>query len=185
MHCICNCIQVSFVVLLAAVVLKGDAVADTREVTITLQGQIVPKCGVSGAAGQLDFGPLGMGGARQERALAFTINCNTPFTYGMSSASGEMRHQGGAAAVAGGLTGRFPYQVLVTIPTDDGGTLRKSCDSAQLARPPGPLGGCVADSGEATATSKTAALTVSWTAGGLLLAGSYTDELFIRVGAKY
>ena len=134
----------------------------------------MPKCGISGAAGQLDFGPLGTGAARQERALAFTVNCNTPFTYGMTSANGEMRHQS-AAAGSGEMAACFPYQVAVTIPTDDGGTLRKSCDSAQLGGGSGPAAGCVVESGEATSMGKTAALTVSWDrAGGTLLAGSYT-----------
>jgi hypothetical protein len=177
-------IQEFLAVFLAASALAGDLAAEASRVSIELQGQIEPKCGLSGAAGQLDFGSLGTAGARQERALAFTVNCNTPFTYGMSSAFGEMRHQSTVAG-AGGFVGRFPYQVLLTIPTDDGGTLRKSCESAQLAGVSGQAAGCEADSGETTSMGKTAALTVSWgPVGGPLLAGQFADDLRISVGVK-
>lgn len=172
-------------IFLAVGAFAGDLAADGSRVSIELQGQIAPKCGLSGAAGQLDLGSLGKAGGRQERALAFTVNCNTPFTYAMSSASGEMRGQNGPAGGTG-LTDRFRYQVLLTIPTDDGRTLRKSCDSAQLADASGQAAGCEADSGETTSMGKIAALTVSWDpAGGPLLAGHYSGDLRISVNAKY
>jgi hypothetical protein len=174
-----------FALFLAMPPFAGQVAADGNRVSIELQGQIAPKCGLSGADGRLDFGSLGAAGARQERALAFTVNCNTPFIYAMSSTNGEMRGQSGTAGAAG-LLGRFPYQVELTIPTDDGGTLRKSCDSTQLAGASGQGAGCEAESGETTSMGKTAALTVSWDpVGGPLLAGQYADDLRISVAAKY
>ena len=170
---------------LAASVFGGDLAADASRVAIELQGQIAPKCGLSGADGQLAFGSLGAAGARQERVIAFTVDCNTPYTYAISSAHGEMRVQDEVAGTAG-LISRFPYRVLLTIPTDDGGTLRKNCDSAQLANISGQRSGCEAESGETTSMGKTGALTVSWdAAGGPLVAGHYSDDLRISVAAKY
>ena len=172
-------------VSLAAWTLAGDLAAEASRVSLELQGRIVPKCALSGAAGQWDFGPLGRSGARQERALAFTVNCNAPFTYGLSSSSGELRHQS-AVAGADGLASRLPYQVLVVIPTDDGGTLRKSCDSAQLAGAQGQAAGCEADSGETTSMGKTSALTVSWVPiGNPMREGQYSDDLRISLDTKY
>lgn len=173
-----------FALFLALGASGSDLAAEASRVSIELQGHIVPKCGMSGANSRLDFGSLSMAAARQERAIAFTVDCNTPFTYALSSANGEMRGQSEAAGAAG-LLSRFPYQVLLTIPTDDGRTLRKSCDSAQLISASGQAAGCEADSGQTTSMGKTGVLKVSWEpAGGRLLAGKYSDDLRISVGVK-
>jgi hypothetical protein len=183
MHHCCKYIRDFLAVSIAAGTLASDLAAEASRVSLELQGRIVPKCGLTGAAGQWDFGSLGKAGARQERALAFTVNCNAPFTYGMSSTSGELRHQ---SAGADGSAGGLPYHVLVVIPTDDGGALRKSCDSAQLAGAQGQAAGCEADSGETTSMGKASALTVSWIPiGGPMREGQYSDDLRISVAAKY
>jgi hypothetical protein len=159
------------------------AAAQASLVTIELQGQIAPKCGLSGMAGQLDFGPVSNFAARQERAVSFAIDCNAPFVAALTSANGEMRLREGAAGAAG-FAARFPYQVLMTIPTDDGGTLRTLCDSAALGSAAN-VPGCQGDSGETTAMGKTAALTVSWgPIAAPLIAGHYFDDLRISVGSK-
>lgn len=162
----------------------GHLRAEASKVTIGLQGHIAPKCGLSGADGKLDFGPIGRAGGRQERAIAFTVDCNTPFTYSMSSANGEMGN--GSTTPDPAKTRRFPYQVLLTIPTDDGGTLRKSCDSAHLTGGSSHVARCEVESGEETSMGKIANLTVSWDAtSSPLLAGHYSDDLRISVGSKY
>jgi spore coat protein U-like protein len=172
-------------IILALSAFAGDLAAEASRVSIELLGQIAPKCGLSGADGQLDFGSVGAVAGRQERAIAFTVDCNTPFTYAMSSTNGEMRGESGASGAAG-PSGRLPYQVLLTIPTDNGGTLRKSCDSTQLASTSGQGAACEADSGEATSMGRAGALTVSWGAAGRPpLAGQYSDNLRISITPKY
>ncbi len=151
--------------------------------SLDLEGRIATKCGVTGAQRDLALGAVGVAGAMREQTMAFTVDCNTPFTCVMSSANGEMRHQS-ATAGPGFLSG-FPYHAALTISTDDGGTLRTGCDSAQLSGAPGQAAGCEADSGQTTSMGKQGALTVSWTPSGApLLAGAYSDDLRLVIAAK-
>jgi hypothetical protein len=155
---------------------QGAALSD--QARIELRGEIAPRCAFHGIGSTLDLGTVGQAASVSQRALAFQISCNTPFNYGLASASGAMRHE---TAQAGGspLQAEFPYTADLTIATDDGGALHLACGGGALTA------GCQGDSGESTALDKDASLTVSWTAGaGQLLAGRYTGDIELRLSAR-
>ena len=162
---------------LAAGGFTGDLAADASKVAIGLQGHISPKCGLSDMAGQLDFGT---GGASRSAAIDFTIDCNTPFIYRLSAQEGAMRLQGSGSAPN---EPRLPYEIRLTIPTDDGGTLQAGCGGEMLSA--SAAAGCLADSGNAIATRQRGQLVVEMIpiAKGPV-EGRYADELKITVTLK-
>lgn len=145
------------------------------EVRIGLRGHVVPRCDLTGAPSSLDLGSLPEAGAQGHGQLQFQLSCNTPFAYQLSSGYGAMRHAN--AAAGGNIAAAFPYRATLNIPTDSGGTLSLDCASVQLGE---PAGACAGVSGEETAISKDASLTVSWgPLAGHLAAGQYSDDLHI------
>ncbi|NJM35866.1 MAG: hypothetical protein HC850_15560 [Rhodomicrobium sp.] len=152
----------------------GGALSD--RVQIELRGQIVPRCALLGIASTLDLGTLSPTASASQRELTFKISCNAPFSYGLSSAHGAMRHET-AQAGGSGLLAEFPYTADLTIATDDGGTLHLPCGEGALTA------GCHGDSGESTALDKDASLTVSWRAG-QLLAGRYTGDIGLSLSVQ-
>ena len=161
----------------------GDLAADASKVAIGLQGHISPKCSLSDMAGQLDFGSGGSGRASRSAAVDFTIDCNTPFIYRLSAQEGAMRLQGSSPG-ASEAHARLPYNISLTIPTDDGGALRAGCGSEVLSADASGRG-CDADSGQAIATHRRGQILVSLRSGSELpKAGSYTDNLDIGLSVK-
>ena len=160
----------------------GALAADASKVAIGLQGHISPKCSLSDMAGQLDFGSSGIGRASRSAAVDFTIDCNTPFIYRLSAQEGAMRLQGsGPASEAHTI---LPYNIGLTIPTDDGGTLKAGCGSEALVTGT-PGRGCDADSGHAIATHRRGQILVSLRSGSELpRAGSYTDNIQVGLSVK-
>jgi hypothetical protein len=153
--------------------LTADAATPDR-VRLELRGRITPRCGLSEISGELNFDLRGGRPQSRNAALAFTIDCNTPFKYAVHAETGAMTLQ---AADAGDGKPRLPYGISITIPTDDGGTLRRACD--------GPDEACVVDSGDNIAIGKRGEIVVSldedrWAAS----AGIYGDRIQINLSAK-
>ena len=168
---------------LGAGLFASDLSADASKVTIGLQGHISPKCGLSDMSGQLDFGKAGMGRESRRATVDFTIDCNTPFIYRLSAQDGAMRRQGSGPA-ANPAHARLPYDVSLTIPTDDGGTLRASCGSEVLSADSSGRG-CGVDSGHAIATHRRGQILVSLRSGSESpRPGGYTDNLEIGLSVK-
>ena len=160
----------------------GDLAADASKVAIGLQGHISPKCSLSDIAGQLDFGVSGIGRTSRSAAVNFIIDCNTPFIYRLSAQEGAMRLQGSGPA-SNEAHARLPYDISLTIPTDDGGTLRAGCGSEMLSA--NAAAGCLADSGNAIATRQRGQIVVNMTPIARGPAeGRYADELEITVTVK-
>ena len=167
---------------LGAGLFASDLSADASKVTIRLQGHISPKCGLSDMSGQLDFGKAGIGRESRRATVDFTIDCNTPFIYRLSAREGAMRLQSSDPA-ANPAQARLPYDVSLTIPTDDGGTLRASCGSDRLRADTAQA--CDADSGNAVATRQRGQMVVNLTpAARGPVEGRYTDNLEIILTAK-
>ena len=171
------------VLCILATIVHGQVFADASKVTIGLQGHISPKCSLSDMSGKLDFGVSGAGRASRSAAVDFTIDCNTPFIYRLSAQEGAMRLQGSGPAPSE-THALLPYDVSLTIPTDDGGTLNARCDGEAL-RANASGRGCDADSGQAIVTHRRGQILVSLRSGSELpRAGSYTDNIQIGLNVK-
>ena len=171
-----------FTLVLALGASGDDLAADASRVSIGLQGRISPKCGLSDMAGQLDFGKAGTGRESRSAALDFTIDCNTPFIYRLTAQDGAMRLQGSGSSPSAAHM-RLPYDVSLTIPTDDGGTLKAGCRSEVLSAEVSGRG-CIADSGHAITMYKRGQISVSLRSGFGLAAGNYIDNFVIGLSVK-
>lgn len=162
---------------IAALPSMADGTGGTmsQQVRIVLRGEVTPQCMMSGLGGSLDIGRLSAGGMSGQKQLSFQLNCNTPFSYSLTSEHGSLMldKDGGA----NGLAARFPYRARLTIPTDGGASLTLDCSGAQLG---GDAGACEGQSGAETAIGQNASLIVLWEPiGQHLMPGRYRDELRI------
>lgn len=162
----------------------GHLWAEASKVTIGLQGHISPKCSLSDMTGKLDFGSVGgTGRANRSAAVDFTIDCNTPFIYRLSAEEGAMWLHGTSSAPSTAHV-RLPYDISLTVPTDDGGTLRAGCGSEALSTDVSGRG-CNADSGQAIATHRRGQILVSLRSGSELpRAGNYKDDIRVELSVK-
>jgi hypothetical protein len=180
MRIIRNFIRPILAVFLMAGALSDNLSAEASRVSIGLEGHIVPKCSLTGATGKLDFGLLGTRATPQERALEFTINCNTPFTYELSAREGALLLHGSRKPVGERRT-RLPYSVHLVIPTDNGATLRSDCGGEILVANPNRRE-CKGNSGSSVAMEKRGTLMVSLLKGdGSASAGIYSDSISFEI----
>jgi hypothetical protein len=161
----------------------GHLRAEASKVTIGLQGRISPKCSLSDMTRKLEFGSVGgTGRASRSAAVDFTIDCNTPFIYRLSAQEGAMRLQGSGSARSAAQM-RLPYDISLTIPTDDGGTLISRCNSDRLRADTRQA--CDAESGNAVATRKHGQMVVNLLAAAKgQIEGYYADNLEIVLTVK-
>lgn len=159
------------------------------EVQITIQGEIEPSCGLSGGGGAMQLGDISVAG---EKALAFTVNCNAPFTYALVSAHGGLASASGAPVIGGAFQTLMPYAVSARFETDQGmfgDTALQSGDLTAAAAAP-----CLADtfsascpfatSGAGIAINRGGELRLKWSAATTpLLAGAYADTITLTVRA--
>lgn len=167
----------------SAVILPGFAVPLNKSVQIGLRGQISAKCSLSHIGSMPLLRIAGNPSQAQSAALDFIVNCNAPFVYGLSSENGALVFRS-AGDKARNPTNHLPYRIELTLPTNDGGAISSTCDSADLAKAGLAAGACTADSGQAIATAQKGRIVLRWQPGQTLLSGDYSDGLNIQINAK-
>lgn len=166
----------AWLVSLAVVFGPGCALAATDTV-VTIRGDVVPACSISGLATSLDLGALTASGTA---TLAFTATCNAPFSYSLASAFGGLRHSSGAGAPSG-FSALFPYTVRAILPTD-AGTIDNTCTSTSILNTATTC--AFTDSGTGIAINSASELRLGWTGAPNLLGGSYSDTLTLTIGIR-
>lgn len=162
---------------LTAVSIAGSLlgnVSPTRaedQVQLELIGTREPRCGISDLQGRLDLGRLDRAGTS---TITFTVDCNTPFSYALTSRHGSLvpLSAPGVASEAA-----VAYQVATHIQTSGGPLLSDACPSISLLEETQSCN--LSNSGNAIALNAPASITVSWQAPGarILPAGLYEDYL--------
>ena len=156
----------------AAAETSGLAYNGNKSVKLTLQGDVSPRCGIVKAPGAtLDLGDLrGRGG----KTIDFTIDCNEPVAYTLTSRNGELRNVDlkGLRSPAG-FADRVAYDVAVISEIGFGGDTRHES-------------GDLAGAGQGRASTDVAfeqnlSLALSWDAAGDLMAGRYEDVLTLKI----
>lgn len=179
--------------LSAAFCLLAGAVgaAQPGGVAVEVRARVAERCGIAADERTTSSRPID---EAQQFALAFELDCNTPFRIGVRSRSGAMRllaAPDGAMDLAGFAVEK-PYTVGLSLATDAGLIEAGRCTAGQLL---GGAGGCPF-SGEAlgggglaiagTVVRQRGTLDVRWAAAGLaegrrLAAGDYQDVLTVDV----
>lgn len=186
-------------VALASVVLLGlfgsqDALAMPADsVTLTLKGEVEAACAITpGSAGtRIDLDEISSNLPSATGELAFTLNCNAPFSYALESDNGALVNGGGRVADGSDtIETTLPYTVRFQADLEDGDTdtIDQTCTSGSIDvdLPDGSSDQCVfADSGTAVAIGEPASLSVSVdSTGRVLLGGTYTDNLKLTVSVR-
>lgn len=149
------------------------------QVTINLTGTITPACALSGINPTAALGNVAAAGAV---SIPFTIDCNAPFTYALSSANGGLAHQSVTTA-SGGFAIAVPYAVQTVIATNSGAGIDQTCTSASIKT--GAVSCAFTNSGTAVAIQKAGSLGLTWAASSLpLVAGTYQDTLTLTVSVQ-
>lgn len=144
---------------------------------VTVTGEIVPLCDLSGLATSVSLGSLEASGTQ---TLGFAVTCNAPFAYSLASTYGALRHSSGSSAPPG-FSALFPYSARVIIPTDTS-TIDDTCASSTILS--GSQTCTFTDSGTGIAFSAASQLQLSWTGAANLLGGSYSDTLRVTVSIR-
>ena len=156
----------------AAAETSGLAYTGNKSVKLTLQGDVTPRCGIVKAPGAtLDLGDL-QGGGRE--TLDFTIDCNEPVAYTLTSRNGALRNVDlkGLRAPAG-FADRVAYDVAVVSKIGfDGDTRHESADLVGAGR---------GRASNDVAFEQNLSLALSWDAAGDLMAGRYEDVLTLQI----
>lgn len=161
----------------AALLTAATPCGAATDTIVTIRGDVVPACSVSGLATSVDLGNLTVSGAA---TLAFATTCNAPFDYSVESANGGLRHSSGASAPPG-FSALVPYTVRTILPTD-AGTIDDTCSSTTIV---GGSTTCVfTDSGTGIAIGSASELRLGWTGIPSLLGGSYSDTLTLTIGVR-
>lgn len=181
--------RLSGVFAVAAMMIASPGAWAADEVQITIQGEIEPSCGLTGAQGMMQLGDVSVAG---ERALAFTVNCNAPFSYALVSEHGGLAASSGTMVVGGEFQVLKPYAVSTRFQTDVGmfgdsalqsGNLTVAAAAPCLSVP--YSSSCpFSSSGSGVAINQTGELRLNWTAATTpLIAGSYADIIVLTVRA--
>ena len=164
--------------LLCALSLSASA---ARQVSIRLEGEIIPECAIRGigeSAPTVDLGDLSAGGSKDYR---FLLSCNSPFSYRLEAQYGVLTSK--AALTPEGTPSTLPYEIAIHIPTD-GKPIDDRCtgDSLRVGQVRCPF----SHSSNAIALDADSRLTVAWTAVTIqAAAGNYTDQLTLSVGIRH
>ena len=155
--------------------------ARAESVVVHATGTIQASCGVSLKTG---FGAGNFSAAGQSTAEA-TVNCNTGFAIKATSQNGAVRNTTPPPA---GFVNTLPYNVALSLPLDQGGTLSGTCAASAMTTAqtscPMATGDGLVSSGK-TATGRVATLTASWTTPAAQpVSGSYSDVITVSVALK-
>ena len=130
-----------------------------QEVTIEISGWIKRTCGLKNLPTKIDLGNLE---TKKNQRIEFTVNCNAPFSYGISSNEGGLKYVNESKASNLKTTTMIPYHLDVTIPMDRG-IIKNSCASKTLPKAIGEPAQCkFSDSGQDVSIDKTATMDISW-----------------------
>jgi hypothetical protein len=150
------------------------------QVQIEIRGMVAKECSISGGGRfqfVVDLGHLTESGSKK---LEYSLNCNTPFRYQITSRYGAFRNHDNIK-----LTKRFdrviPYKVSVVIPTDDV-IINDSCESDTIKV--GHVTCQLSDSRKGVAIDEQIQVVLSWIIQTPLVTGRYSDELTLKVIAK-
>ena len=172
--------QVALASLAVLCTLSLSALA-ARQVSIRLEGEIVPECAITGtgdSATSLNLGDLSKAGSRDYR---FLLSCNAPFGYRLEAQYGALTNN--AAVTQRGSLATLPYEIAIHIPTD-GKPIDDRCTGASLWA--GGMRCPFSHSNGAIALNAEGRLTVAWPAATIQTeAGSYTDQLTLSVGIRH
>ena len=180
-----QCLMRPMIVLGLLGALSATAFA-AKQVTIRIDGDIVPECTLSGdsASGgatsfELDMSMLDV--TRPGRHdYAFMVNCNAAFEYRMEAQYGALTHAAGVAAP--GFTSAVPYDIGVYIPTDVA-PINDLCPGEAIRS--GQVRCRFSNSGDGIAIGSKARLTLTWSPENAVpVAGQYSDRIQIIVGVR-
>ncbi|MCB1885118.1 MAG: hypothetical protein KDG89_14160 [Geminicoccaceae bacterium] len=149
----------------------GTGYTGNKDVALTLQGDVSPRCGIVGApGGGVDLGSLnGRGGAR----LAFEIDCNEPVAYTLVSANGGLTNVDLEGEAPRGFAAGVAYSAAVEAPK--AGFSGVAHDSRSL------VGAGRGGTGTAVPFKSAFAVRLAWNADAPLMAGRYQDVLTLRI----
>jgi len=139
-------------------------------VGIELTGTIEAHCNIKGLVSELDLGTLVKTGTK---SLSFIINCNSPFSYRLTSLEGGLRLRGATNSIQG-FTDLIPYRVITQIPTNSG-LIQNDCESTTLTEPEASCN--FPNSGGDIAIEQQAVIELSWSTNKDFRAGIYSDNL--------
>ncbi len=171
-------------------------VAMAQSVTVDIEGTLAASCNLSNLPiGVQNLGDLNAAGSK---VLNFTVDCNAPFAYAITSGNLGLKYasaQENVIASSAGFETLIPYTISTNFQTDGAAFGDNSLEAANLTV--ANATNCVgvtyssacpfANSGtNAAATGKNASLTVNWNGINTKprLAGSYSDTVTITVRVK-
>lgn len=157
--------------------------SDNQEVIVEISGWIKRKCSLKNVPHLVNLGNLTK---KSSHRIEFTINCNAPFQYGISSKGGALVNLPTWKSSKSKKKIELPYHLKINILTDEG-IIVDECASDTLPRVIGGAGTCLfSDSGKGVAINKAMSLNFSWNLDhkNNIAAGKYRDQLSIWVGLK-
>jgi hypothetical protein len=168
-------VGLAFIVAMAAG--AAQAAVSKNAARVELAGRITPACTLTLAAGQVTLGDISRPGSGEAN---YTVNCNAPFTYTLTSRYGAFQNVNVTSPPPGAVA-RVPYTVHVHIPTDDV-TISDHCDSGAIQA--GRTVCAFSNSRNGIAINRTARLTLAWKPLPRLVAGTYGDTLTLMLSAQ-
>ena len=167
--------------LLATLVAAAAAPACADSLSVTAKGTIQSSCGVTLKS---NFGAGNFAAAGQSAAEA-TVSCNTGFAIKVNSQKGAVQT---TTAPPPGFVNTLPYNIALSLPLDQGGTLSGTCAASAMTTAqtscPMATGDGLVSSGK-TASGRIATLTASWTTPAAQpVSGSYSDVITVSVALK-
>lgn len=169
--------------LIAAAVVFGAGVAAraSNHVQVEVRGVIEKECSIiRGRSASVDFslGDISSSGSKE---ISYTINCNTPFKYSITSENGGLQNSK-IIQTAPGFEVRLPYNIAVHIPTDDV-IIDDHCASETVRI--GHVACQFSDSRNGIAVDSQARVTMTWIQQKQLAAGRYFDNIVLTIAAKF
>lgn len=148
-----------------------------EDLSVTVKGHLRPSCQVSNEKPTLTLGELSRAGSA---SVSFSISCNAPFHYALSSRNGSLVHRAGVMAKPPFFSS-LPYTVTYKLGTS-AGFIVDACPSSNMV---GTLTSCSGRSGpNAVAIQQSVTVGFSWDpAGSFPIAGSYNDVVTITLSA--
>ncbi len=184
------------VTLVSAIFCALPIIASAQSVTLNVEGTLAASCELRDLpSGVQSLGDLAVAGSK---IVNFTVDCNAPFAYALTSANLGLTYDANQVTTVPGSQSfdtLVPYAVTTEFQTDGAtfGNTNLTASSLTSANAAPCVGATFlptcpfANSGtNAAATGKPAKLTLNWNGTGSnpLLAGTYKDTLTLTVRVK-